>query len=173
MVIALPLFFLFIIIYIFSLDVNIYFVNSDYTSKLYARVLFKSFNIPYQRIMNKYNVKKKVNERINDFIKIVNHHNYLFYLFRYSVINELYLVKYDDLSYSETNIYENTIILNSFYFVSSFANQIFKRVYNESYSICYKDSRRNQIDGYLHFKTNVFAIILAFIVYFIKKRRKS
>lgn len=173
MVIALPLFFLLIIIYILSLDVNIYFENSDYTTKLYAKVLFKSFNIPYQRIMDKYKVEKTVNERINDFIKIINYHNYLFYLFRYSVINELHLVKYDDLSYSEINIYENTIIFNSFYFISSFVNQTFKSVYNESYRICYKEDRRNQIDGYLHFKTNVFAIILSFIVYFIKKRRKS
>lgn len=173
MVIALPLFFLLIIIYILSLDVNIYFENSDYTTKLYAKILFKSFNIPYQRIRDKYKNKKTINERINDFIKIINHHNYAFYLFKYSVINDLYLVKYEDLSYSEINIYENTIILNSFYFISSFVNQVFKRVYNESYRICYKENRRDQIDGYLHFKTNVFAIILSFIVYFIKKRRKS
>ncbi|UKI50221.1 MAG: hypothetical protein L6U99_01815 [Clostridium sp.] len=70
--------------------------------KFYLRALI--FLI--KRIMDKYKVKKTVNERINDFIKVINYHNYLFYLFRYSVINELHLVKYDDLSYSEINIYE-------------------------------------------------------------------
>lgn len=138
------------------------------------KIWFISINIPYQKIISKSLIKeknKKNKEKIDDFFKMFQAKDLIYNICRFSVIEDLYLVKYEDMENDEINIFQNTIILSMFYRISANLNHMFKSIYNEDYKIVCDTRRNDEIDGYMHIKNNVFSIMCGFIVYFIKKRR--
>lgn len=168
------LFVLLILIYIFSININVFVRNHKDTTKIYAKIWFVSLNIPYQKIISKSLIKeknKKRNEKLQDLINLFSVKDFIYYFCKTSVVKDLYLIKYEDMYDCEINIYQNTIIMLLFYQISGYANATFKSIYSEDYRVIYDSKRKDEIDGYLHIKTHLFGIIWAYILYFTKKRR--
>lgn len=166
------LFLALLIILFLSLNVELHLRNYQKSTKVYVKILFIEFQIPYKSLIDKFSKKIKEDsfkDKINDFIKVIEGMPYIKKLCKYSVIEFLDI---DNVS--------NQIdpLVNAFFLVcsaqfSSYINNNFKSIYREGYYISYDSNRYDELDFFIHIKTTVFNLIYVGILYLIDNKRSN
>ena len=163
---------LFLVIIILSIRINLHIVSVNDTYKIYMNISKVSILIPHQKIFAKVidkEKKKKFKDKKEDLFKALESKKLIYNIFSHSVLERIYVKRLIDKK-------KNEMPLNvaSYYILSSqilsFVKRRFKLVNNDS--ILLDDTKNYEnVDYYLHAKTDVISIIWAFVVTIFRRKK--
>ena len=156
---------LFLVIIILSIKINLHIVSVNDTYKIYMNISKLSFLIPHQKMFAKVireEKKKTIKDKKEDLFKALESKNLIYNIFSHSILERLYIKKF-----IEENKNKTPLEVASYYIFSSqilsFVKRRFKLVKNESLQLETTNNYEN-VDYYLHAKTDVISIIWACVV---------
>lgn len=164
--IVIILIFLFLIT-ILSLNVYLSFKSSNDTIKVFAKIGFINFVIPYQKLIEKQRAKKAIEQR-NDFYKMINRRKIIYYLCKHSSLSFLYMARF-----TKEELYINPFS-NGFYLIfinqiKGYLSSIFKKIDEDKIELVY-DNKYENIDYYVEVKTDVIGVIVSLVEFILKGR---
>lgn len=155
---------LFFIILVASLNIKLSIVSANDTIKMYCKIGFISFNIPYQKIAENLIEKEKLKsseEQKEDFLKFINKRSLFVYICKHSSLNNLYLARF-----TKEELYLNPFINGIYHIISNqikgLASSLFKRIDEGIIELVY-DSKYENVDYFIEVKTDVIGITSALI----------
>ncbi len=158
--IGIILIFLFIII-VLSLNVYLSFKSSNDTIKIFGKIGFINFVIPYQKIISKQRIEKK-----DDLYKMISKRRLFYYLCKHSSLSFLYMARF-----TKEQIYINPYSNGLYYIfinqIKGLVSSVFKKIDQSKIELIY-DSKYQNIDYLVEFKTDVIGIIVSFIEFLVK-----
>lgn len=160
-----------LLIFIFSIKVNLHIVNVKDTYKIYMKISKFNLLIPHQKVFAKVIEKEKnkdIKKKKEDLHKVLNSKNLIYNIFSHSILDRIYIKKFTEKKYNKEPINVASYYIFSSQIIAFFHNH-FKLVINDAI-IIEDNSNYENVDYYLHAHTDVISLFWAYVVTILNRR---